>query len=171
MRSLFAPSEIRPARAHLREQLHHTVQLPWLRFRGFLSYPLPPLISDADARILRQQRPDFAHLWDREDVETPRAERRAELALARHRGEPRAALLTPSWLLGCSGFTRFMLPALWTLSPDSTETKAIFPENPEGWLRRTTVTTDHRDEFALSHICALWSLPVGQVDALRRDDH
>ena len=136
-----------------------------LQVRGFSLTGVPH--PSMDARVPRST----ASPGIVETVETQGPERCAELVLAWHRGEPRAALRTHSWLLASSGFTRFILLTSWTLSPDSTETKAIFPENPEGWLRRTTVTTDHRDEFALSHICALWSLPVGQVDALRRDDH
>ena len=95
----------------------------------------------------------------------PGADRRAELALARHRGEPRAALRTHSWLLGSSGFTRFILPASWTLSPEYIETKAVLLENPEGRLQRMVVI-DYWDEFALSDVRTLWSLPVRQTDTL-----
>ena len=80
-----------------------------------------------------------------ETVETPGTERCtcAELALAQYRGEPRATLRTNSWLLGSSGYTRFILPVSWTLSPDSTETKAILPENPQHPLSGMVVIIGH----------------------------
>ena len=78
-----------------------------------------------------------------EIVETLGHERCAELALARHRGEPRAALRTPSWLLCGSGFRRFILSASRTLSPESIQTKVTLLENPEGRLQRMVVIIDY----------------------------
>ena len=78
-----------------------------------------------------------------ETVETAGADRRAELALARHRGEPGAALRTHSWLFGSLGSMRFILPASCTLSPESIETKAILLENPEDRLQRMVIIIDH----------------------------
>ena len=78
-----------------------------------------------------------------EMAETPGADRRAELPLTWHRGEPRAALRTHSWLLGSSGFTRFILPTSSTLSLGSTETKATLLENLKDQLQRIVVIIDY----------------------------
>ena len=111
-----------------------------------------PFISHADARIPRSTASPGIKS---ETVKTPGTERCAELALARHRGEMRATIFTHPWLLSSSGCMRFVLPASWTHSPDSTKTNAIFRRTLKAGCRgsSSSLTIDTNSRFQMFARC------------------